>query len=379
VIAGGFETRVAGAEATAFWPVDDMGPEKVVFLRLPLGCTATVVVDNTALGAGIGGTRMTTTVDAAEVARLARAMTIKNAAAGLPHGGAKSGITIPRPLEPAERERVVRAFAQAIRDITDYVPGPDMGTCETDMAWVRDEIGRAIGLPAVLGGIPLDELGATGYGLAVTADTLEEAGLLSVRGARVTVQGFGAVGKHAALLLAERGALVVGVSDVRGAIYHPEGLDVAALAAFKDPQGVHEFPFGTEIPRDDLLSLDCDVFVPAAQADVVTKQNVDVLRARFVLQGANLPITPEAEHELHQRGVLSVPDVIANAGGVICGAVEYRGGNRDEASLAIRTKIRGNVLELLRRMKADDLEPRAAALQIAHERIAAAEAYRRRF
>ncbi|MFC5175366.1 Glu/Leu/Phe/Val family dehydrogenase [Nocardioides taihuensis] len=376
---GAFNEQVAGAEATAFWPVDDLGPEKVVFLRLPLGCTATVVVDNTALGVGIGGTRMTTTVDAAEVARLARAMTIKNAAAALPHGGAKSGITIPRPLDVAERERVVRAFAVAIRGLTDYVPGPDMGTCETDMAWVRDEIGRAIGLPAVLGGIPLDELGATGYGLAVTAEALEEAGLLEVRGARVIVQGFGAVGKHAALQLAERGALVVGVSDVRGAIYQPDGLDLEALAAFKGEQGVHEFPFGTEVPRDDLLTMECDIFVPAAQADVITKQNVDTLHTRFVLQGANLPITPEAEHELHQRGVLCIPDVIANAGGVICGAVEYAGGNRDQASLAISTKVRRNVLQVLERMKADGLEPRAAALRMAHERIAAAEGYRRRF
>jgi len=366
-------------EASASWPVSDLGPEKVQFLRLPEGCQATVVIDNVTLGPAIGGVRMTSSVDAAEVARLARAMTIKNAAAGLPHGGAKAGITVPRALDPATRERVVRAFAVAIRGVTEYIPGPDMGTGETDMAWVRDEIGRAVGLPTVLGGIPLDELGATGYGLAVCADTLQEAGLLEVRGARVVVQGFGAVGRHAALQLAERGALVVGVSDSRGAIYDPGGLDVGALVLFKHERPVAEFPGGTDVPRDELMALDCDVFVPAAQPDVITKRNVDALRAKVVLQGANIPVTAEAEHELHERGVLTVPDVIANAGGVICAAVEYRGGDRDVAFTTIRTKIRENVLEVLHLMKADSLEPRGAAVRMAHERIAIGQTYRRGF
>jgi glutamate dehydrogenase/leucine dehydrogenase len=366
-------------EASASWPVSDLGPEKVLFLRLPEGCQATVVVDNVALGTAIGGVRLASSVDAAEVARLARAMTIKNAAAGLAHGGGKSGITVPRPLDPAAREGLIRAFAVAIKGVTDYIPGPDMGTSETDMAWVLDEIGRAVGLPAVLGGIPLDELGATGYGLAVCADTLQEAGLLEIRGARVAVQGFGAVGRHAALGLAERGAVVVGVSDSRGATYDPGGLDIGALALFKRERPVAEFPGGKALPRDQLLSLDCDVFVPAAQPDVITKRNVDALRATVVLPGANIAVTADAEHELHQRGVLTLPDVIANAGGVICAAVEYRGGERDGAFATIRSKIRANVLELLDRMRAESLEPRSAAMQMAHERIASAQKYRRRF
>ena len=121
------------------------------------------------------------------------------------------------------------------------------------------------------------------------------------------------------------------------------------------------------------------MFVPSAQPDVITKRNVDALQAKFVLQGANIPVTAEAEHELHHRGVLSVPDVIANAGGVICAAVEYRGGDRDLAFATIRTKIRANVLEVLDRMKADSVEPRTAAMRMAHERIAMAQTYRRRF
>ena len=361
--------------------MDDLGPDKVVFLRLTENCRAVVVVDNVALGPAIGGVRATPGVDAAEVARLARAMTIKNAAAGLPHGGAKSGISVPPGMDVPVPERVIRDFAAHIREITEYIPGPDMGTDETAMAWVRDEIGRAVGLPEVLGGIPLDVLGATGFGLAVCAEALQEVGHLDLAGARVVVQGFGAVGRHAALRLAQNGASVVAVSDIRGATYAPEGLDIRKLSAFKsDPSNtVADFPGGTAVPRDAIIEWDCDVFVPAAQPDVITQRNVDQLKARVILQGANIPVTPEAEQALHQRGVLNIPDVIANAGGVICAAVEYAGGDRDQASATIRTKIRANTLQLLDRIRSTDVTPRTAALGMAQERIASAAKYRRQF
>jgi glutamate dehydrogenase (NAD(P)+) len=371
--------RVEVGEVSASWRYDDFGPDKVVFLRLPAGCDGMVVIDNVALGQAIGGVRMTRSVDADEVARLARAMTIKNAAVGLPHGGGKSGISTPGELDAVTRERVLRAFAVAIRELTEYVPGPDMGTDETAMAWIRDEIGRCVGLPSVLGGIPLDELGATGYGLAVCAETLSEAGVLDLEGARVVVQGFGAVGRHAARELAARGAVVVAVSDSRGATFSPDGLDIAALVAFKQNNPVADFSGGTSMPRDDILALDCEVLVPAAQADVITEQTVDQLKARAVLQGANIPATSQAERMLHERGVLSVPDVIANAGGVICASVEYRGGTHEEAFASIRSKIRASTLTLLDRIGSGRSEPRAEAVQLALERVAAAQAYRRRF
>jgi len=139
-----------------------MGPASVLFTRLPHGAESVVVIDNTALGPAIGGVRMSSSVSPTEVARLARAMTVKNAVAGLPHGGAKTGINVPVVLDAAAREGVIRAFARAIEHLVAYIPGPDMGTDETAMAWVRDEIGRAAGLPALLGAIPLNELGATG-------------------------------------------------------------------------------------------------------------------------------------------------------------------------------------------------------------------------
>jgi glutamate dehydrogenase/leucine dehydrogenase len=368
-------------ELKASWPVDDLGPDRVLFLRLTENCRAVVVTDNVALGPAIGGVRATPGVDAAEVARLARAMSIKNAAAGLPHGGAKAGISVARGMDAAVFEQVIRDFAVHIREVTEYIPGPDMGTDETAMAWVHDEIGRAVGLPEVLGGIPLDLLGATGFGLAVCAEALQESGHLDLAGARVVVQGFGAVGRHAALRLVEQGAVVVAVADSRGATYSQRGLDIPTLAALKTDRSypVSDFPGGTAMPRDAVLGWDCDVFVPAAQPDVITERNVGQLKARVILQGANIPITPQAEQALHQRGVLNIPDVIANAGGVICAAVEYAGGDRDRAFATIRTKIRGNTLELLDRIRSTDVGPRTAALGMARERLAAAEQYRRHF
>lgn len=259
-------SRVATPEKVARWPVHDTGPAGVVFLRLPTGHEAIVVVVDVALGQAIGGVRMTLTIDATEVAGLARAMTLKNAVAGLPHGGAKAGLVADPGMDLAERERVIRAFARSIADLTDYIPGPDMGTDETAMAWIYDEIGRAVGLPAVLGGIPLDELGATGFGLAVCAEVLHEAGVVDLEGATVVIQGFGTVGRHAALALSARGARVIAASDSRGATYNKLGLDVDALAAFKRTAPVQEFPGGRPVPRDNLLGLECDLLVPAAQA-----------------------------------------------------------------------------------------------------------------
>ena len=362
------------------WPVDELGPVAVHFFQLPAGATGIVVLDNLSLGPAIGGVRLTPTVTAREVARLARAMTIKNAAAGLSHGGGKSGIRLLAPNTAARRESVVRAFAQAIRHLVDYIPGPDMGTDETAMAWIRDEIGRSVGLPSVLGGIPLDEIGATGYGVAKCAEAVCAAKRLELAGARVAVQGFGAVGQHAAVYLAKLGARIVAVSDVTGAVHDPDGLDLDALAAFKRSGPIADYHGAKPLERDDLLTVDCDILVPAAQADAVHEGNVDAVRARVILQGANLPVTAEAEAVLAERGVLSVPDVIANAGGVICAAVEHRGGTRAEAFTEIAERITVNTAELLDRLAAEpELLPAEAAVAMARTRLDAAATYARIF
>lgn len=358
---------------------DELGPAKVVHLtERRTGLEAVLVVDNVAAGPAIGGTRMAPDVTAAECFGLARAMTLKNAAAGLPHGGAKSVIRAD-PRQPiADKERLVRAFAGAIADLTDYIPGPDMGTDEVAMGWIRDEIGRAVGLPAELGGIPLDELGATGFGLATAIEVAAPLVDLDLDGARVVVQGFGAVGFHAARFLAERGARLVGASDSSGAVVDPAGLDVDALRATKqEGRGLAEHPGGEHLDRDDLVGVDCDIWIPAARPDAIRADNVDLLKARLVAQGANLGVTREAEGMLHARGVLSLPDFIANAGGVICAAVEYHGGTRTQAFATIEERIRTNVAEVLGRVTSEGSLPMAAAHDLAEQRVRRAMATRR--
>src|SRR5579859_2768263 len=174
---------------------DDLGPLKLVHIWRPtVGLKAVVAVDNIACGPAIGGVRMAPDVSTEEAFRLARAMTLKNAAAGLAHGGGKSVIFGDPRMPLRDKERLIRAFASAIEDLTEYIPGPDMGTDELAMGWIQDEIGRSVGLPREIGGIPLDEIGATGFGLTAAVDVAAREIGLELKGARVVVQGFGSVG-----------------------------------------------------------------------------------------------------------------------------------------------------------------------------------------
>ena len=356
---------------------DELGPAKVVHLWDPeVELRAMLVIDNVACGPAIGGVRMAADVSVDEVFRLARAMTLKNAAAGLPHGGGKSGIVAdPR---RADREALVRAFARGIAQLSDYIPGPDMGTDERAMAWVRDEIGRAVGLPRVLGGIPLDELGATGFGLAQCAHVAAPLAGVELQGARVAIEGFGNVGRHAAAFLARSGCVLVAASDSRGAVHDPGGLDLEALIAAKaDTGSVTGLADARRIEPAELFTLACDILVPAARPDCIHEGNAGAIEARLVLQGANIPATAGAEATLHERGVLVVPDFIANAGGVICASVEYHGGTEAGAFEAIAEKIRRNTEEVLERSRASGVLPRQAAEELARERVLEATGYRR--
>jgi glutamate dehydrogenase/leucine dehydrogenase len=360
---------------------DDLGPEKIMLLRDPdVGLEAILVVDNTAAGPAIGGIRMAPDISVEEVCRLARAMTFKNAAAGLRHGGAKSGIIGDPAMPDSDKERLVRAFGHAMREITDYIPGPDMGITEANMAQLHDEIGRVVGLPPVMGGIPLDTLGATGFGCAIATEVAEEMGAVTIDGARAVVQGFGAVGIHAARFLAERGAIIVGVSDSRGGLIKPDGFDLQKLIEFKrDGNPVGEFSDGIAVPGSDLIGLDCEIWVPAARPDVFTGANAGDVKASVIIQGANIPATAEAETMFHNKGILSIPDFIANAGGVICGAVEYAGGSESQAFAVIEEKIRNNTREVLQRAAAAGSEPRHAAINLARSRVKEMMTYRRSF
>lgn len=358
---------------TPFKYADHLGPKSIHHFHEPAtGLKAILVVDNVAAGPAIGGCRMAPDVSLDECFRLARAMTFKNAAAGLPHGGGKS-VIMADPTDEAHKEKLIRVFAQMIGPIEDYIIGPDMGTNETAMGWVRDEIGRAVGLPPEIGGIPLDEIGATAFGLVIAAEVAQDFGGPKLDGARVAIQGFGAVGKHAARFFAEKGAILVAAADSAGMVHDPDGLDVARLVEIKNQGGsVVDYPNADVMDRDTIIAVDCEIWVPAARPDVIREDNEQVVKAKLIVQGANIGLTEGAERMLHDRGVICIPDFISNAGGVICGAVEYAGGTESQAFDVIEGKIRANVAEVLGRAARENILPREAAVKMAEERVAGA-------
>lgn len=358
---------------------DELGPAKVVHVHEPrLGLKGVLVVDNVAAGPSLGGLRMAPDASTRECLRLARAMTLKNAAAGLRHGGGKSVLCGDPRMPQPQKEQWIRAFACALRHQEDYIFGPDMGTDEQAMAWVRDEIGRAVGLPKALGGIPLDEIGATGWGLAHVTEVAARHCGLALEGARLAVQGFGAVGRQVARFLVDKGAKVVAVADSRGTVHNPRGLDVAALTALKAAgKSVLDYEDGDKLAGDVVIDTACDIWIPAARADVLHERNVHRLQARLVVQGANIPATPGAEQYLHAHGVLCVPDFIANAGGVICGAMEYAGASESAVFDRIAERLRENTEQVLEAARLQGVLPREAAMAMALTRVRKAMSYRR--
>ncbi len=355
---------------------DSIGPAKILQLYDPQsGLRGVVVVDNVTLGPAIGGVRVSPSVTPMEVFRLARAMTMKNAIAGIDHGGGKSGI-IADP-HTADLETLFRVFARMIEGIDEYIPGPDMGCDEQAMVWLQEEIGRSVGLPAELGGLPLDELGATGFGVVACAEVAAKQLGLPLSGARVVIQGLGNVGIAAAKFFARKGAVIIAANDSRGTIHDPGGLKIDKLIAAKREQGsVLEYPGGKSLGRDEIFGLECDILVPAANPDVIDKNNVAQVKTRLILQGANIPVTLNAEAELAKRGVLVVPDFIANAGGVIMAAMEYKRKSAEEAFAFITEKIQTNTERILHKAKKEHLLPRAAAELLAKERIETGMRYR---
>jgi len=358
---------------------DELGPLKIIHVHEPsIGLKGVLVVDNVARGPSIGGVRMAPDVTTEECIRLARAMTFKNAAADLPHGGGKA-VLVGDPKMPIEQKAtLIRGLSCALREVEQYIFAPDMGTNEECMAWVKDEIDRVVALPREVGGIPLDEIGATGWGLSHVVDEALKFCDFKLSGARIAVQGFGAVGKHVTRFLTQQGAIAVAVADSQGTIYNANGLDVEALFALKDEgRSVTAFPDGEKRSGDAIIDVDCDIWIPAARPDVIDEDNVHRLKAKLVVEGANIPITHGAEKILQEKGILCVPDFIANAGGVICAAMEYQGASESAALEVIEEKLRRNTIEVLRTAKADQILPREASMAMARKRIERAMSFRR--
>jgi glutamate dehydrogenase (NAD(P)+) len=318
-----------------------------------------------------------------EIARLARVMTWKWAAVDLYYGGAKAGV-VADPSGP-DKERVLRAFARALaKEIpSEYVIGLDMGLTEQDAAIVQDELGdrgAAVGTPASVGGLPYDQLGVTGYGVAEVADELAARMGLPLPSSRVVVQGFGAVGRAAAKRLAELGATVVAVSSVLGALYDPNGLDVPRLlklAAEMGDAAVKEHG-GTLLDLGAELTVPAEVIVPAATQDVIGEREARELPAKLVVEGANLPTSVAAQRILHDRGVTVAPDFIANAGGVVAAAFamdcRYSGfpPAPDRVLATVSAKLRTNAALIWDESLRRGTTTHDAARALAQERVRAA-------
>ena len=294
------------------------------------------VQHNVARGPAKGGIRYHSNVSLDEVRALAMWMTWKCAVVNIPYGGAKGGVIVnPRGLSTSELENLTRRYATEISIIIgpdEDIPAPDMGTDGRVMAWIMDTIsmhrghttaGVVTGKPVSVGGT-LGRIEATGRGLHYVVQEVAKDGGLPLAGATLAVQGFGNVGAVAAALLARDGARVVAVSDSSGGVYHGAGLDIAALVRLKRDGGrLADCPGLDHITNQELLALDVDFLLPCAMEAQITNDNAGDIRARFIVEGANGPTTPEADALLRDKGVIVVPDIIANAGGVIVSYFEW--------------------------------------------------------
>ncbi len=350
---------------------------------------------NTSRGPSKGGIRYHPDVTLDEVKALAMWMTWKCAVVGIPYGGAKGGVVVdPKQLSPRELQAMTRRYAYELlpfigpeRDI----PAPDMGTNEQIMSWIMDTYstregysvpGVVTGKPVAIGG-SLGRRQATSRGVTyVTLATLKNRGA-AVEDARVVVQGFGNVGSNAVDLLAQMGCIVVGASDVGGGVYNPRGLSYQALARHNDEAGtIADFEGGDRVSNQELLELDCDVLVPAALENQFTEENAERVKAEIIVEGANGPTTPAADEILEDRGVLVVPDILANSGGVTVSYFEWVQDlqsyywSEEEVNDRLRTIMERAYVDVLRIAEEKKISMRNAATVLGVSRVAEAHVTR---
>ena len=293
------------------------------------------VQHNNSRGPMKGGLRYHWDVDLDEVRALASLMTWKTAVVNIPYGGAKGGICVdPGKLSRKEKERISRKFVDQIHDIIGPdrdIPAPDMGTDSETMSWIRNQWEKYNGFnPACITGKPVEDYGAkgreeaTGRGCGILAfKMLKRLGRRSNE-ISVAIQGFGNVGSHAAKYMCESEFKVVAISDISGAYFNPEGLDIPAALRYVNENGSLEGLSGSEkISNDELLELDVDLLLPSAIGGVITMDNVDRIKAKYIIEGANGPIHAYADEALFERGTIVLPDILANAGGVTVSYFEW--------------------------------------------------------
>lgn len=369
-------------ELTVNFPVEmDDGSVRVL--------TGYRVQHNGSPGPTKGGIRYHAMVNLSEVKALAMWMTWKCAVMGLPYGGAKGGISVnPKVLSQNELQNLTRRYTTEIQSFigpNKDIPAPDVNTNPQIMAWILDTYSMNIGYtdpsvvtgkPLVLGGSP-GRTEATGYGCIYAAEQAARLTGLQFEGATVAVQGFGNVGSIAAEFAAERGARVIAVSNNRGGIYNPNGIDVPAAIACCGAQGaLADLPGAEPISNEELLELQCDILIPAAIENQITKENASRIKAQMIVEGANGPTTPDADLILHDRGITVIPDILANAGGVTVSYFEWVQGRQryawtlDEVNSRLRTIMQESFVKVYERSKKHHVDMRSGALCVAVDRVA---------
>jgi glutamate dehydrogenase (NAD(P)+) len=294
------------------------------------------VLHSNVLGPGKGGIRYTLTSNLREVQALAMLMSMKTALIGLPLGGAKGAVVVdPKTLSISEREQLTRRYTQAIFNVigpNQDIPSPDLNTGAREMAWIMDTYSKGLGktMPSVVTGKPV-EIGGTpgrdkavGWGLAYILRDLARREAEEIRNQKIIIQGMGHVGINAAQTAIQFGVKVIGISDSKGGIYNEDGLDINDIIAYKMKNcSLTDYHCGEPITNEQLLQTPCDILLPCAVQNQITKSNADKLQCRAIVEGANDPTTTEADAILNERGITLVPDILANAGGLILSYFEW--------------------------------------------------------
>ena len=354
---------------------DEFGPEIMMSVYDPRTCTrGFLVVDNTALGMGKGGIRMTPNVSMEEVFRLARTMTWKNALAGIPFGGAKGGIVWNKGSDSLKK-KYVQAYANLVGNLIPkkYIAGPDVNSGEREMQWIAETLKNkkaSTGKPAKIGGLP-HELGSTGFGVAQSAKIALELTGIDIGRARIGIEGFGNVGSFAFKFLNEAGANIVAVSDSRGTAYLEDGgFDGAKLASLKkQKKSVSDYPKADKLEKNAIFSLPFDVLVLATITDVINESNKNSIKSKIIVEGSNIPMSEKIETELFKKGILIVPDFVANAGGVISSYAEYMGYSSKKMFAIVKEKINKSSRAVLTESLKKNKNPREIALGLAKEKV----------
>ena len=361
---------------------DDLGPEKIVEMYDPAtGMRGFTVIDNTARGPAKGGIRMTPTVNIKEVFRLARAMTFKNALADLPFGGGKSGIIYNKEVDADKKEEFIKSFAKALKNLVpaEYIAGPDINTTEKEMQLfveAHGDFNAATGKPGnyckivdgkKVCGLP-HELGSTGLGVNYATQVALKHANIPIQGATIAIEGFGNVGTFTFRYLEEAGAKIVAISDSKGCLYNPDGLSFKEIEKIKSEKGTVTAGKGRILPAHKLFELPVDVLIPGALPDVITRQNMNSVQAKIIVEAANIPIPLDVEKEMSKKRLI-VPDFVANAGGVISSYVEYIGKDEKFMRATVKKKILTNTELVLETAKQQSITTRDAAMQIAKERV----------